>query len=167
MKDYFSIGEISKEIGVSDKTLYKRAKDLKINTSRITLKRKEKLIKACEDIANKKNSVKGFMKNVSKVKVTKSSSIASKSGSTLDVRLKIAKQKFDFVNNCIADCENAIKANNVIIDNANGSISSNPAVKTMCELLKQHTALQRNIQELEEKLKLISTSATTTSAIDD
>ena len=167
MKGYFTIGEISKEIGVSDKTLYKRAKDLKIDTSRITLKRKEKLINACEEVARRKNSVKGFMKNVSKAKVIKSSSISSQSGSTLDVRLKIAKQKFDFVNKCIADCESAIKANNVIIDNANGSISSNPAVKTMCELLKQHISLQRNIQELEEKLKLISTSTTTGSAIDD
>lgn len=167
MKGYFTIGEISKEIGVSDKTLYKRAKDLEIDTSKITSKRKEMLIKACEEVANRKNSVKGFLQNVSNAKVVESDTISSQSGSTLEKRLEIAKQKFDFVNKCIADCESAIKANNVIIDNANGSISSNPAVKTMCELLKQHTSLQRNIQELEEKLKLISTSTTTGSAIDD
>lgn len=166
MQHYFSIGEISSEIGVSDKTLYKRAKDLKIDTSKITLSKKNKLIEACEEVASRKNSVKGFLQNVSSAKVVESSMISSQSGSTLEQRLEIAKQKFDFVNKCIADCELAIKANNVIIDNANGSISSNPAVKTMCELLKQHTSLQRNIQELEEKLKLISTSITG-SVIDD
>lgn len=162
MKHYYSVEEISTEIGISRQALTKRIKKLGLDTKTIGNKEKKLIIDSASEEIEKKKLTTDILSSVSSLQTIE---ILNETGSTLEQRLVIAKQKFDFVNQCIAECESAISSVGTIVDNANGSVSSNPAVKTMNELLKQHTALQKTINELEERLKLTSTS--TQKAIDD
>lgn len=69
-------------------------------------------------------------------------------------RLEIAKQKYDFVNESLAKLELEIKKFGILINNANTSVSSNPAVKTWNDLTKSQNMYQKQIDDLEDKLKL-------------
>lgn len=167
MQRYHGVDVISAEIGVSAPTLYKKCKEIGIDPSKITDARKKKLIKYCADTIQRKKEAKAFMEDIQNVNVRQSDVISVQSGSTLEKRLSIAKQEFDNVAKSLAECQLAIDTKGTIIMNGNtGTISSNPAVKTKCELLKQFNALQKTIQELEEKMKL-STSTSPESPIDD
>ena len=160
MQNYYSVGAISTEIGVSDKKIYKVAKELGIDTSKITKIKKNKLIKACESTIKRKKEANAFSEAIKNAKVGKTEQIANQSGSTLEQRLSKAKKDYDNVNKSLAECQIAIDLHGTIIQNGNnGTISSNPAVKTMCELLKQKNALDKTINELEEKLKLSKTTS--------
>jgi len=164
MKNYYSVGEISTELGISDKTIYKRAAELGFDTSKITEKRKEKLIQACKAVVDRKKEAKELLKAAENVK---SDAISGQTGSTLEKRLEIAKKEFDNISKSLAECQIVIERKGTIMMNGNnGIVSSNPAVKTKCELLKQHNALQKTIQDLENTLKL-TVSSDSGSAIDD
>ena len=168
MQNYFSIEEISKEIGVSDKTIYKRCSELGFDTSKITKTKKIKLIKACQSTIDRKNEANEFINDVKNAKVGKTDEISAQSGSTLEKRLAIAKKEFDNVSKSLAECQVAINLKGTIIMNGNnGTISSNPAVKTKCELLKQQNALQKTIQELENAMKLSISTSINVNVIDD
>lgn len=162
MQDYFSVVEISAEIGVSDMVLYKKAKLLGIDTSKITKDEKEKLIDACSETIQRKKDAQEFIKGA---KVDETDMISLQSESTLEKRLYIAKNEFNHITKSLADCQMAIDKKGTIILNNNGAISSNPAVKTKCELLKQQNALQKTISDLEQALKMSIPSQE--SAIDD
>ena len=169
MQNYFTIDEISNEIDVNRNTLYQKARDLGIDTSKITKIRKNKLIKACQSTIERKKEANAFSEAIKNAKVEKTDKIANQSGSTLEQRLLKAKKDYDNVNKSLAECQIAIDLHGTLIQNGNnGTISSNPAVKTMCELLKQKNALDKTINELEEKLKLSkSTSDEKRSVIGD
>ena len=164
MQNYYSVGEISAEIGVSDKVIYKNAKLLGIDTQKITETRKKKLIKSCKSTIDRKNEAKEFIKGT---KADKTEEISLNSESTIEKRLTIAKREFNLITKSLADCQMAIDKKGTIIMNNNGAISSNPAIKTKCELLKQHNALQKTITELESALKMTIPTTQKSSVIDD
>lgn len=167
MPTYIPLDEISSEIGVSYETLRKKCYQLSLDPKKITKKNKSDLITSLQTTINRKKEANEFISDVKNVKVSKTEEISKQSGSTLETRLNIAKKEFDNVSKSLAECQVAIDLKGTIIMNGNnGTVSSNPAVKTKCDLLKQQIALQKTIQELEDQLKL-SISAPTDSVIDD
>lgn len=169
MQNYYSVDEISAEIGVNRNSIYQKAKILGIDTSRITEKRKAKLIKAVSPILDRKKEADAFLDDVKSAKVDKTVEISHQSGSTLEQRLSIAKKEFDLITKSLAECQIAIEKKGTILMNGNnGTISSNPAVKTKCELLKQHNALQKTIQDLENAMKMsVAPISSKVNTIDD
>lgn len=166
MTNYYSVDEISAEIGVSRTTIAKKVKEFGFDFAKITKARKNKLIKACQSTIDRKNEAKAFLNDVKQANVGEIEEISSQSGSTLEKRLSIAKKEFDNVTKSLKQCQIAIDQKGTILMNGNnGTISSNPAVKTKCELLKQQNALQKTINELEQALRL--TFTTDKEAIDD
>lgn len=164
--EYISIDDIAKEVGINRNTVYKKAHDLDIDTSNITPAKKKLILKACEDTIARKKEANEFLEDIKNVKVEKSDEISGISGSTLEQRLMIAKKEFDNVSKSLMECQVAIDTKGTILMNGNnGTISSNPAVKTKCELLKQQNALQKTISDLENSLKM--TVAITKDVIDD
>lgn len=159
MKNYYNVDEISAEIGVNVRTIYQKLNVLGIDSQKITLNRKKKLIEALKPTIDRKKDANDFLEAIKNVKVAKSDEILTISGSTLEQRLAIAKREFDKVNQSLIECQIAIDTHGTIIQNGNnGTISSNPAVKTKCELLKQQNALQKTIQDLEDRLRKPTTS---------
>lgn len=135
-----------------------------IDTQKITISRKKKLIKACSSTIQQKTEAKEFLTGA---KAEESDLISLESVSTLDKRLEIAKNEFNLITKSLKDCQMAIDRKGTIIMNGNnGTISSNPAVKTKCELLKQQNALQKTISELEQALKM-SIPVSESNTIDD
>lgn len=152
MEHYFTVDEISTEIGVSDKVIYKKAKLLKIDTSKIDADAKKVLIDACAETIARKRESKELL---SDVEVSESDMISLQNESTLVKRLEIAKNEFNLITKSLAECQAVIdKKGTILMNGNNGTISSNPAVKTKCELLKQQNALQKTISDLESALKL-------------
>lgn len=167
MQHYFKVDEISAETGVNPTTIRQKIKLLGFDVAKITENRKKKIIEALKPTIERKSEANSFVEALKSVKVEQNDVIVDKSGSTLENRLKIAKREFDLVNKSLIECQIAIDTHGTIIQNGhNGTISSNPAVKTKCELLKQQTALQKTIQELEDRLKL-STNEIQINTIDD
>ena len=165
--NYYSVDEISAEIGVNQTTIYQKAKILGIDTSKITKARKNKLIKACEGTIQRKKKAKEFIEDVKQEDVGETEEISSQTGSTLEKRLSIAKKEFDNVTKSLKQCQKAIDLKGTILMNGNnGTISSNPAIKTKLELLKQHNALQKTISDLEQALRITITPSSK-DAIDD
>lgn len=163
MKHYFTVDEISAEIDVNRNTLYKKAKSLNIDTSKITKTDKASLIEACSETIARKREAKELL---SGIEVSETDKISLESESTLEKRLEIAKNQFNLITKSLAECQAVIdKKGTILMNGNNGTISSNPAVKTKCELLKQHTALQKTISDLESALKL--SFASPHSVIDD
>lgn len=154
MEHYYSVEEISKEIGISRQNLTKRIKKMGVDTKKIDENTKKAIIDDCFDEINKKNTKNMILNVINGVSEVKSSEISNESGSTLLKRLEIAKQKYDFVNECLAILEIEIKELGILINNANTSVSSNPAVKSWNELTKSQNVYQKQIDDLEEKLKL-------------
>ena len=169
MPKYFKVEEISTQINVSMPKIYEVCRKIGIDTQKITENRKKKLIEALQPTIKRKSDANEFMEALTSVKVEKSDEISAKSGSTLEKRLEIAKREFDKVNQCLLECQVAIDTHGTIIQNVNGTISSNPAVKTKCELIKQQNSLQKIIQDLEDRLKiaLVSIEETHINTIDD
>lgn len=167
MQDYISVGEISTMIGVSDKKIYKVAKDLGVDTKKITNKELLLIQEGCSDTIERKKQANELADELKKAKLEKSEEISNQNGSTIEQRLINAKKDYDKVLKNIVACDYLIDSKGEFITNSNnGAVSSNPALKTKCELLKQKNALDKTINELEEKLKLtIATSKF--SVIDD
>lgn len=162
---YYSVDEISMEIGVNRTTIYQKAKNLRIDTAKITESRKKRIIEACQGVLLRKKEAKELLKVKDNIKTTE---ISGESGSTLEKRLEIAKKEFDNINKSLAECQNIIdQKGTMMIMVTNGAVASNPAVKTKCELLKQHNALQKTIQDLENTLKLSLKPSGTVNTIDD
>lgn len=152
MKDYFTVDEISAEINVNRNTLYQKARKLGIDTSKIDENAKSLLIEACAETIARKREAKELLNGV---EVSKSDLISLESESTLSKRLEIAKNEFNLITKSLAECQAVIdKKGTILMNGNNGTISSNPAVKTKCELLKQQNALQKTISDLESALKL-------------
>lgn len=152
MKYYYSLDEISTEIGVSKETLRKKCYKLGIETSSIDADDKKVLIEACAETIARKREAKELLNGV---EVSKSDLISLESESTLSKRLEIAKNEFNLITKSLAECQAVIdKKGTILMNGNNGTISSNPAVKTKCELLKQQNALQKTISDLESALKL-------------
>ena len=165
MQKYYSVEEISMEIGVSIPTIRQKAKNLGFDTQRLTENRKKRIINACQSVIQKKNEAKELLNVKNNIKYEE---ISSESGSTLEKRLEIAKREFDCINKSLAECQNIIdQKGTMMITVTNGAVSSNPAVKTKCELLKQHNALQKTIQDLENALKLSLKPSGKINTIDD
>lgn len=155
MANYYSVEELSNEIGVHRTTLYQKAKLLGIDTQKITEARKSRLIEALKPTIDRKKEANDFLNDVNSEELGEIDEISSQSGSTLEKRLIIAKKEFDNVTKSLVQCQKAIDLKGTILMNGNnGTISSNPAVKTKCELLKQQNALQKTISELEQALKM-------------
>ena len=166
MRNYTSVEEISAEIGVHPSSVYSKARLLGIDTQKITQKRKEKLIKVLQPSIDRKKEANDFLDDVQQENIGEIEEISNETGSTLEKRLSIAKKEFDNVSKSLKQCQIAIdKKGTILMNGNNGTISSNPAVKTKCELLKQQNALQKTINELEQALKLTITF--TKDAIDD
>ena len=153
MKNYFTIDEISVETGVNRNTLYQKARILEIDTSKITKAKKNKLIKACSETISRKEEAKEFEQSLKSKKVSKKNLLVGKCGKELEIMLDLALKDFDDNQNSIKECQYAIELKGTIIQNGNnGTISSNPAVKTKTELLKSQTALRKDIMALKEAL---------------
>ena len=163
MQNYFTLDAISSEIGVSRQTLRKKCYQLDIDIQKIGKTNKKKLIKACSDTIARKREAKDLL---NAIEVSETDKISLESESTLEKRLEIAKNEFNLITKSLAECQTVInKKGTILMNGNNGTISSNPAVKTKCELLKQQNALQKTISELESALKL--SFASPNSVIDD
>ena len=155
-----TVDEISKEIGITPTIIYKKLKEMGITTDAdrrylLDEETKARIIDACSDTINRKKEAIEFMGDVQSAEVGESEKISDQTGSTLEQRLAIAKKEFDRLTKSLEECQIAIDLKGTILMNGNnGTISSNPAVKTKCDLLKQHTALQKTITELENALKI-------------
>lgn len=155
MQDYYSVGAISTEIGVSDKKIYKVCKELGIDTKKIDENAKKDIILGCESTILRKKEANDLISDLENAKVGQTNEIADKTGSTLEQRLFNAKKDYDnIVKNIIASDFLIETKGEYIINSNNGSVSLNPALKGKTELLKQKNALDKTINDLEEKLKL-------------
>ena len=153
MENYIHIEEISKELGISSRTLRKYCKDLNILPTKITKSDKKALIKASKETISRKDDAKEFEQSLKSKKVAKKNLLVGKSGKELEIMLDLALKDFDDNQNSIEECQYAIELKGTIIQNGNnGTISSNPAVKTKTELLKSQTALRKDIMALKEAL---------------
>lgn len=168
MPKYFTLDEISKEIGdISYESVRKKCKALGFDSKKITKNMKQELIDACSETIKRKASTKEFLEMQKSIKVGTLDSIVGQSGSTIEIRLLDAKREYDAVNTALVEIEEVIKMTGRIISNGNnGSTSMSSAMKTKLELLKQFISLQKTIQDLEDKLKY-SIMKTEESAIDD
>ena len=152
MKDYFSLDEISREIEVSKETIRKKCYQLGIDTKEIDIKSKKILIDALAETIQRKTEAKEFLNELNS---GESEAISMKNESTLEQRLYIAKMEFNRITKSLEECQIAIdKKGTIMMNGNNGTVSSNPAVKTKCELLKQQNALQKTISDLEQSLKM-------------
>lgn len=154
MKNYFTVDEISAEIGLNRITLYKKAKLLGIDTSKITKTVKKKLINACKETISRKEDAKEFEQAIKSKKVAKKNLLVGKSGKELEIMLELAIKDFDNNQKSIEECQFAIEEKGTIINNGNnGTISSNPAVKTKTELLKSQSVLRKDILTIKQALE--------------
>lgn len=143
---YFKLDEISREIGLSTETLRKKCYLLDIDTQKITKTAKNKLIKACKESIERKTDAKLFEKSIKSIKVSNDKKLVGKSGEELQIMLDLAKKDFDDNQKSILECQFAIEEKGTILNNGNnGTISSNPAVKTKNELLKAQAQLRKDI----------------------
>ena len=153
MSKYISIEAISNEIGVSDKTIYKRCANLGIDTSKITEEVKEQIIEACSDTISRKAESKELEDRLKTIKVSPKYKLFGTNGSKLPTMLDLALQDFDANQKMILECQEVIDQFGTIMKTShNGTISSNPAVKTKTELLKAQSTLRKDIKELEQAM---------------
>lgn len=165
MQDYISVGAISTEFGISRQTISKKLKELGIDSRKITQEDKELLYNACKNNFLAKEGRKDYEE---KVKLIETDPILTKSGSTLEERLIIAKREFDNLNKSLLECQIILDTyGHFSINGDDNKPYPNNAMKTKIELLKQHNALQKTIQELEDKKKLSISSSIRNSVIDD
>lgn len=165
MKDYFSVGEISTEFGISRQTISKKIKELGIDSRKITEQDKDLIYKQCLTTIKAKDNRKELEE---KEKLIETDTIVDKNGSTLEQRLEIAKREFDNLNKSLIKYQIAIETyGEYLIDEKNSQPYPNPLMKVKVDLWKQHNALQKTIQDLEDKLKYSISSSLNDSAIDD
>lgn len=153
MSKYVSVEEISNEIGVSDKTVYKRCAMLGIDTAKITAKAKKEIIDACSETISRKAESKELEEKLKGIKVSPKYRLFGTNGSKVQMMLDLALQDFDANQKMILECQEVIDQFGTIMKTShNGTISSNPAVKTKTELLKAQSTLRKDIKELENAL---------------
>lgn len=165
MKDYYTIDEISKELGISRQKLSPKAKKHGFDLKKMSVEEKNVLIDECKDVLEGKKIQSDILMANSMSKGLKSREISKKSGATHEERLEMSKIEFDFVNNLLEEAKATIKMSGILAKSTNGNSSQNSALKTYNDLIKSRNILQKEINELEEKLKLVND--TTARAIDD
>lgn len=153
MAQYISVEEISNEIGVSASTVYKRCALLGLDTGKITKTAKKQIIDACAETLSMKAESKSMEEKLKSIKVSPKYRLYGSNGSKLPMMLDLALQDFDANQKMILECQEVIDQFGTIIKAShNGTISSNPAVKTKTELLKAQSTLRKDIKELESAL---------------
>ena len=153
MANYFSVEEISNEIGVSASTVYKRCALLGIDTAKISTKAKKEIINACSETLSMKAEAKSLEDKLKGIKVSPKYRLFGTNGSKVQMMLDLALQDFDANQKMILECQEVIDQFGTIMKTShNGTISSNPAVKTKTELLKAQSTLRKDIKELENAL---------------
>ena len=165
MKDYYSVEEISKIIGVSRQQLTIRAKKLGFNLKKLSEDEKNLLIEDCSDVLEGKSDQSAILSYKSDLKSLKNPLISKIDGATTEEVLKNAKEQFDFVVQCLEECKANIKENGIAVKSSNGNTAQNTYVKSFNDFAKTYNTLLKSINDLEDKLKL--TSKTTVRAIDD
>ena len=156
MANYFSVEAISQEIGVSASTVYKRCASLGFDTSKITKTMKKRIIDACEDTLSMKQESKEMEERLKSIKVSPKYRLFGSNGSKLPMMLDLALQDFDANQKMIMECQEVIDQFGTIIKAShNGTISSNPAVKTKTELMKAQSTLRKDIKELEQAMMMV------------
>lgn len=165
MKRYYSVDEISTDIGISRQQLTERIKKLGLDTKKLTKDDIEIIKDDSFDVLDGKTKQKAIL-DVANDNLKKQSLVISDiKGATYEQRYKEAKKKLDIVTELMGKCEKSIYTVGMNVKSTNGNASQNPDFKSYIELLKQFNALNKTINELEEKLKLTSTSIK--KAIDD
>lgn len=167
MSNYYSVGSISTEIGVSDKTIYARAKKLGIDVQKIGEAEKRELLDSLNEYISFKDTTKAVIDKQKQVKAENVESILDQSGSTIENRLIDLKREYDAVNVALIEIEEIIQDTGRIAMNPNGSTNISSAMKTKLELLKQFVSLQTKIQDLEDKMRFSITNTIDESAIED
>ena len=165
MKDYYTIEEISKEFGISRQKLSPKAKKLGFDLKMITEEQKNVLFDVCSDVLEGKANQSAILMSKSELKIAKKPLISNLTGATSEETLKDAKKRFDFVVECLNECEKNIRENGIGVKSSNGNTAQNTYVKSYNDFSKTYTALLKQINELEDKLKI--TNSTTARAIDD
>ena len=151
---YFKIDEISKELGLHKDTVRKKCYELEIDTKKITKTAKNKLIKGLQDTISRKEDAKEFEQALKSKKVDKKNLLVGKSGKELEIMLDLALKDFDNNQKSIEECQFAIEEKGtIIIASHNGTVSSNPAVKTKTELLKSQSVLRKDILTIKQALE--------------
>lgn len=167
MSNYYSVGSISAEVGVSDKTIYSRANKLGIDVQKIGEEEKKELIESLNEYISFKDMTKEVIVKQKQVKAENVESILDQSGSTIESRLIDLKREYDAVNVALIEIEEIIQDTGRIAMNPNGSTNISSAMKTKLELLKQFVSLQTKIQDLEDKMRFSITNTIDESAIED
>lgn len=165
MKRYFSVDEISNEIGISRQQLTIRIKNLGLDTKKLSEKEKQIIIEDCKDVLEGKDIQNSIFEINKKAKQVKSVTISNITGATTEQTYAITKQKFDYIVQCLNECEYIIKDTGMFVKSSNGTSTQNVVVKTFNDLMKSYNTTLKTLNDLEEKLKLTSTSIER--AIDD
>lgn len=158
MANYVSVEEISNEIGVSASTVYKKCTLLGFDTGKITKSAKKQIIEACSETISRKEESKALEEKLKGIKVSPKYRLFGANGSKLPMMLDLALQDFDANQKMILECQEVIDQFGTIIKTShNGTISSNPAVKTKTELMKAQSTLRKDIRELENAMNTFMT----------
>ena len=165
MKRYFTVEEISTEIGISRRKLSDHIKKLGLDTKKLTEKEKQILIDDCKDVLLGKKDQKTILDTNIDIEKMKTLEISNLNGASYEQRLAITKQEFDFVVKSMAKLRKELIETDFVVKSSNGNTSQNAKVKTYNEFVKSFNSLQKTINEIEQQLKLTSTSIER--AIDD
>lgn len=159
MENYYKIDEISIDLGVSRETIRKNIKKLGLNSRKIDESAKKLLIDELQSTIDLKNKGKTLEKKVLDAKVEKSDDIPIESGSSLEILRIKAIQRYNLLEETAKNLEIVIKEDlGFVVSGTNGLVGLSPAVKGITEITKQQNALTKTIKELEEALKITSTS---------
>ena len=165
MKNYYSVDEISTDLHVNRNTIYKKIKQLNLDSKKLDEESKKLLENSIVELKKRRKYAILFEEEV---KNLKSDTISNKTTSTMELRLENAKQNYDDVMKRLAECKLSLDTYGTVLTNDdNKGQYQNPIIKTYNDLIKSRNVLSREIQDWEEKLKLVSNSNSMGSVIDD
>lgn len=153
---YYTIDEISNEIGLSTDLIRHRCYSLDIDTKKIGKDEKAMILDACSEAIERKADSKSFEQMVKSIKVASKEQLVGTDRNILQIMLDLAKKDFDDNQTAILQCQEVINEVGAIIKTShNGTISSNPAVKTKNDLMKSQSTLRKDIMLLEQALNSV------------
>jgi len=168
MKNYFSVEEISTELGVAQNTLRKRIKELGFDTQKLGITELLALKDSVQNLLKTKKANKDSLDAVKNLKLDKSGQLDVESVSNVEkLRIK-AIERYNILEDIAKKCIYLLNLSEDNVDsNPNGTKSINPNAKLLNDVTKQQIALGKAIKDYEEALKLIATTSDSKSPIDD
>ena len=168
MQDYYSVEEISKKIGISRQKVNDRVKKMGFDTKKLGDDEFKAILYDSLDVLQGKKAQSDILVADSDIEVQEIAIISNESGSTIEKRLELSKIEFDFITNQLEKERKKVLSVGTSVKTSNGNTAQSSAMKTYNDLIKSRNILNKEINELEEKLKLSkSTSEEKRSIIGD